>query len=255
MIKIVRYVMADILRSRIIFGYTLFLLAISLSIFNLEDNAAKGLLSMLNIILIIVPLVSLIFSTIYMYNSAEFIELLLSQPIRRAQLLLSIYAGICFSLLVSFAFGVALPVIIMVGTATAYMMIAAGLVLTAVFASLAVLSSVITRDKAKGIGIAIILWLYFSLFYDAFMLLILFQFSDYPLEKTIIALCSLNPVDLARIFILLSMDISALMGYTGALFSEFFGTIKGTIYVAAVMLLWIAFPLLIALRKFKRKDL
>lgn len=43
----------------------------SLSIFNLEDNAEKGLLSMLSIILIIVPLVSLIFSTIYMYNSAN----------------------------------------------------------------------------------------------------------------------------------------------------------------------------------------
>src|SRR5678815_766395 len=114
MIKIIRYVMADILRSRIIIVYTLFLLAISLSIFNLEDNAAKGLLSMLNIVLIIVPLVSLIFSTIYMYNSAEFIELLLSQPIRRGQLLFSIYAGVCFSLLVAFGIGAALPVIVMV---------------------------------------------------------------------------------------------------------------------------------------------
>src|SRR6185436_3971009 len=255
MFKIVRYVMADILRSRIIFVYTIFLLAISLSIFNLEDNPSKGLLSMLNIILIIVPLVSLIFSTIYMYNSAEFIELLLSQPVRRAQLLLSIYAGVCFSLLVAFAIGVALPVIIMAGTTTAYMMTAAGLVLTAVFVALAVLGSVITRDKAKGIGIAIMLWLYFSLFYDAFLLLIMFQFSDYPLEKPMIALCSLNPVDLARIFILLSMDISALMGYTGALFSEFFGTSKGTIYVGAVMSLWIFFPLFFAIRKFKRKDL
>jgi len=253
--KIIKYVTFDILRSRIIFVYTIFLLAISLSIFNLEDNPSKGLLSMLNIILIIVPLVSLIFSTIYMYNSAEFIELLLSQPVRRAQLLLSIYAGVCFSLLVAFAIGVALPVIIMAGTTTAYMMTAAGLVLTAVFVALAVLGSVITRDKAKGIGIAIMLWLYFSLFYDAFLLLIMFQFSDYPLEKPMIALCSLNPVDLARIFILLSMDISALMGYTGALFSEFFGTSKGTIYVGAVMSLWIFFPLFFAIRKFKRKDL
>ncbi|HKR07175.1 MAG TPA: ABC transporter permease subunit [Bacteroidia bacterium] len=255
MIKIIRYVMADILRSRIIFVYTIFLLAISLSIFNLEDNPSKGLLSMLNIILIIVPLVSLIFSTIYMYNSAEFIELLLSQPVRRAQLLLSIYAGVCFSLLVAFTIGIALPIIIMVGTTTAYMMTAAGLVLTAVFVAMAVLGSVVTRDKAKGIGIAIMLWLYFSLFYDSFLLLIMFQFSDYPLEKPMIALCSLNPVDLARIFILLSMDISALMGYTGALFSEFFGTSKGTFYVAGVMSLWIFFPLFFAVRRFKRKDL
>src|SRR6185295_1496436 len=139
MIKIIRYVMADILRSRIIFVYTIFLLAISLSIFNLKDNPSKGLLSMLNIILIIVPLVSLIFSTIYMYNSAEFIELLLSQPIRRGQLLFSIYAGVCFSLLVAFALGAALPIIILVGNSTAYMMAGSGLALTAIFVAMAVL--------------------------------------------------------------------------------------------------------------------
>ena len=255
MLKIIRYVMADILRSRIIFAYAIFLLIISLSIFNLEDNPSKGMLSMLNIILIIVPLVSLIFSTIYMYNSSEFIELLLSQPVRRERLLLCIYSGVCLSLLVAFILGAALPIIIIVGTTTAWMMTAAGLLLTAIFVAMAVLGSVITRDKARGIGIAIMLWLYFSLFYDAFMLLIMFQFSDYPLENTMIALCSLNPVDLARIFILLSMDISALMGYTGALFSEFFGTFRGTAYVTGIMSLWIIIPLWFAVKKFKRKDL
>ncbi|MEO8086088.1 MAG: ABC transporter permease subunit [Bacteroidota bacterium] len=255
MIKIIRYVMADILRSRIIFVYTLFLLAISLSIFNLEDNAAKGLLSMLNIILIIVPLVSLIFSTIYMYNSAEFIELLLSQPIRRGQLLFSIYSGVCLSLLVAFTIGAALPVIIMVGSATAYMMTAAGLALTAVFVAMAVLGSVLTRDKAKGIGIAIMLWLYFSLFYDAIMLLIMFQFGDYPLEKPMLVLCSLNPVDLARILILLQLDISALMGYTGALYQKFFGSSFGIIFSLSLMMLWLVIPLWFSRRVFLRKDL
>src|SRR3982751_2891121 len=157
MFKVIKYVMVDILRSKVIIAYTIFLLLISLSIFNLEDNAAKGLLSMLNIILIIVPLVSLIFSTIYMYNSAEFIELLLSQPIRRGQLLFSIYAGVSLSLLVAFALGAALPVIVLVGNSTAYIMAASGVALTAIFVAMAVLGSVITRDKAKGMGIAIML--------------------------------------------------------------------------------------------------
>ena len=63
--KITKYVLTDILRNKIVIGYTIFLLLISLSVFNLEDTAAKGLLSLLNIILIIVPLVCVIFSTIY----------------------------------------------------------------------------------------------------------------------------------------------------------------------------------------------
>ena len=76
--KIVKYVMVDILRSRVVLSYTIILLVITLTIFNLEDSASKGLLSLLNIVLFIVPLVSIIFSTIYIYNSAEFIELLVS---------------------------------------------------------------------------------------------------------------------------------------------------------------------------------
>src|SRR6187399_2122869 len=155
MLKVIKYVMVDILRSKVAAAYTIFLLAISLSIFNLEDNSAKGLLSMLNIILIIVPLVSLIFSTIYMYNSVEFIELLLSQPIQRKNLLLSIYSGICLSMTIAFAIGAGIPMIILEGSATAYVMTLTGFALTAIFVSLAVLGAVITRDKAKGIGIAI----------------------------------------------------------------------------------------------------
>jgi Cu-processing system permease protein len=255
MLKTIKYVMVDILRSKVIVAYTLFLLAISLSIFNLEDNSAKGLLSMLNIILIIVPLVSLIFSTIYMYNSAEFMELLLSQPIQRKHLLLSIYSGICLSMMIAFAIGAGIPMILLEGSETSYVMTMTGFALTAIFVSLSVLGSVITRDKARGIGMAIMMWLFFSLLYDGLILLIMFQFSDYPLEKAVVVFCSLNPVDLARILILLKLDISAMMGYTGAIFNEFFGTSAGFIYSAAVMLLWFITPLLIALKKFRTKDL
>src|SRR6188472_335658 len=112
MIKIIRYVMADILRSRIIIIYTLFLLAISLSIFNLEDNSAKGLLSLLNIILIIVPLVSLLFSAIYVYNSSEFLELLVSQPLKRRTIWLSLFTGLASSMAFAFFIGAGIPILI-----------------------------------------------------------------------------------------------------------------------------------------------
>lgn len=255
MFKVIKYVIVDILRSRIILGYTLFLLAISLSIFNLEDNPAKGLLSMLNIILIVVPLVSLIFSTIYMYNSIEFIELLLSQPIRRSHLLLSVSTGLALSLMIAFIAGAGLPVILMEGSPTAWVMALTGVALSAIFVSLAVLGSVITRDKAKGIGIAILMWIYFSLLYDGIMLLVMFQFSDYPLDHVMVVFCSLNPVDLARILILLKLDISALMGYTGALYREFFGSFMGIGLSFSLMVLWLTIPMAFANRIFRKKDL
>src|SRR5436853_7447816 len=109
--KVIKYVVVDILRNKIVLGYTIFLLAIAMSAFNLEDNSAKGLLSLLNIILIIVPLVSVIFSTIYIYNSTEFIELLISQPLRRKHLWSSLFTGLAGSLSFSFLLGAGLPIL------------------------------------------------------------------------------------------------------------------------------------------------
>jgi len=253
--KIIKYVLIDILRNKIMLGYTVFLLLISVSIFNLEDNSAKGLLSLLNIILIIVPLVSLLFSTIYVYNSAEFLELLVSQPLKRRTIWLSLFAGLSGSMATAFFVGVGIPILLFEATATGFMMLAAGLFLSVIFVAIAMLAAVKTRDKAKGIGVAILLWLYFSIIFDGLILFILFQFADYPLEKAMIGLTVLNPIDLGRILILLKMDVSALMGYTGAIFKDFFGTQAGQAASFVVLLVWIVMPAWLSLRKFNRKDL
>ena len=112
--------------------------------------------------------------------------------------------------------------------------------------SIALLAAVLTRDKAKGIGVALLLWFYFALLYDALLLYLMFSFADYPLEKALLVFISLNPIDLARVVVLLQMDISALMGYTGALFSEFLGTGWGMAFALAVLLLWLFVPIGVA---------
>lgn len=253
--KIVKYVMADILRNRIVLVYTLFLLVTSFSVFSLEDNSSKGLLSLLNIILLMVPLVSIIFSTIYVYNSAEFIELLVSQPLKRTTLWLSLYFGLAGALALAFLVGVGIPVLIYQTNTIGCMMILAGIFLSVIFVAIAMLAAVRTRDKAKGIGVAILLWLYFSILFDGLVLFLLFQFADYPLEKPMVAVSSLNPIDLSRIMILLQMDVSAMMGYTGAIFKDFFGTWAGSFFSLLVLVLWMAIPVWLSLRKFNRKDL
>ena len=110
MLKLSRYVLYDIVRSKVILAYTAFLFLVSLSLFNMEENSSKAILSLLNIILIVVPLISMIFTTIHYYNSYEFIELMLSQPMSRRKILLSEYGGVSLSLLSSFLIGVGIPV-------------------------------------------------------------------------------------------------------------------------------------------------
>ncbi|WP_026898806.1 ABC transporter permease subunit [Daejeonella oryzae] len=255
MTKIIKYVIADILRNRMVLVYTLFLLASSFTVFSLEDNSSKGLLSLLNIILIVVPLVSLIFSTIYVYNSAEFVELLVSQPLKRKSIWLSLFSGLAASLSIAFLIGAGIPLLIYQANMIGFTMIMVGIMLSIIFVSIALLATVNTRDKAKGIGVAVMLWLYFSLLFDGFVLFLLFQFADYPLEKPMIAVSALNPIDLSRILILLQLDVSAMMGYTGAVFKDFFGTSTGLIFSVTILFLWIALPVWFSTRQFNTKDL
>ena len=255
MLKLSRYVLYDILRSKVVIAYTLFLFIVSFTFFQMEENHSKAILSLLNIVLIVVPLISMIFTTIHYYNSYEFIELMLSQPLSRTRILLSEYGGVALSLLSAFFIGVGIPVLLFAFDETGVTLLFAGGALTLVFTSIAFLASVKARDKARGIGSALLLWFYFALIFDGLILLILFTFSDYPLEKFTLLLSSLNPVDLGRIFIMLHMDVSALMGYTGAVYKDFFGSSAGLFYTIGIMCIWVLVPLWLSLRAFKKKDL
>ncbi len=255
MLKISKYVLYDILRNKVMLAYALFLFVVSMSLFQMEENSSKAMLSLLNIVLIVVPLVSMVFSTIHWYNSYEFVELMLTQPIGRKKVLMSEYLGISSSLVAAFFIGVGLPVLFYQFDNIGLGLLLIGSLLTLVFVSIAFLASVKSKDKARGIGIALMLWFYFALIYDGLVLLVLFAFSDYPLEKLTLLLSSLNPIDLGRIFLMLQMDVSALMGYTGATYKEFFGSHLGLFYTLGIMLVWIAAPILLAVRSFSKKDL
>lgn len=253
--RIIKFIVLDILRNKIVLVYTILLAVLSWSVFSLEDNSTKGLLTLLNVILLTVPLVSVIFSTIYLYNSSEFIELLLSQPVRRSKIWWSLFFGLSLSLLLAFFIGAGIPVLVYAPSDVGMMMLLVGCFITTVFVSIAFLSSIATRDKAKGIGIAILLWLFFTLLFDGLVLFLSFQFADYPIEKMMVGITALNPIDLARILILLHLDVSAMMGYTGAIFKDFFGNSVGIGVAFSILFLWIALPFRISLVKFKRKDL
>ena len=255
MLKLVRHILTDLLRNRVMIAYLVFLLATSFTIFNLQDTAAKGIVSMLNIILWIIPMISMVFSAIYLYNSAEFIELLLSQPLQRRRIWSSLFTGLAISFTACFVLGYGIPMLLYANITAGWLTMIAGILLSLIFIAIAMLVVVRTRDKARGIGKVILLWLYFSIIYDGLVLIFIYQFADYPIEKPMIALSLLNPIDLARIMALLQLDISALMGFTGSLFREFFGSLTGQLISVLVMLLWIIIPYYLSLRKFKKKDL
>lgn len=252
--KILKYVLLDILKNRFTFIYGICLLAVTLSLYTLDENSSKATLSMLNIVLLFIPLVSIMFTTIYYYNSIEFITLILAQPVTRMKIYFSLFTGIALSLILAFVVGVGVPVMILSPEGSSLSVVFSGIILTLIFCSLAMLFSVWFRDKARGLGVSMMIWIFFMLIYDGILMFIMFGFNDYPLERLFISLTLFNPIDLARIFVLLQLDISALMGVTGAVFKDFFGNYTGVVITIGMLCIWFLMPLWVALRYFSKKD-
>lgn len=253
--KIIKYVVSDILRNKIIIAYTIFLLIISFGLFVIEDVPEKSLMSMLTMNLTLIPLISTMFSTIYIYNSGEFIELLAAQPIKRKTLWFSIFVSLALALSIAFFIGFGIPVLIFSANSVGITMIITGIILSVIFVSISLFTAVYIKDKTKGIGAALLLWLFFTVVFDGLVLFLLFQFLDYPLENLIVVLSMLNPVDLVRIVSLMQMDVSALMGATTAVFKKTFTGMSGSFITCGVLILWLILPLYFSIRKFDKKDL
>lgn len=253
--KIARFIFFDILKNKILIFYTLLLFVLSWSILGMEDNFTKATLSLLNVVLLVIPLVSIIFSTIYVYNSSQFIELLLSQPMSRGKIWFSIFLGLISALILAFLIGCGVPVLLYSSIQTGFSLIIAGAMLSIIFTAFAMLAAIISRDRAKGIGFSIFIWMFFAIIFDGILLVLMFQFADYPIEGIMATLAALNPIGLARIFVLLQLNVSAILGYSGAVFKQIFGTGGGLGISILILLLWAIIPFLISLIKFNKKDL
>ncbi|MBX7051677.1 MAG: ABC transporter permease [Flavobacteriales bacterium] len=252
--KLLKYVIADILRTKVMIAYTVLLFLISFVVFALENSPGKGVLTMMSVVLFMVPLVSISFSAIYLYNSAEFVELMLSQPINRNKVWAGIFIGLGLSLIIAFAVGYGIPMLLF-SAADGWVLFLTGIFLSACFSGLGLLSAVRVRDKARGIGAVLMIWIFFSIIFDGLVLFLSFQFADYPLEKPLMVLSALNPVDLSRILVLLDMNISALLGYTGAIFQSNLGTWSGMVFISIILLFWCVLPFFWSIKFFRKKDL
>jgi Cu-processing system permease protein len=214
---------------------------------------------LLNVVVILCPLIATIFGTVNFYNSREFTELLLAQPIKRKDIFLGQYFGMTLSLSLGYALGVLIPFVIhsftnYVSFELLAILLVVGVFLTFIFSALSFLISLITDDKIKGFGISIFSWLILALVYDGVQLYLLSMLSNYPLEKISLVLTFLNPIDLSRILLMLKLDISALLGYTGAVFNKFFGSYLGYLLSFVALAIWVVIPLYLINRVSMKKD-
>lgn len=254
-LKVTKYQLHDLLRSKWILFYAVVFFLVTDGLFRFGGDSSQVTLSLMNIVLFIIPIVSIIFSSIYFYNSREFIELLLSQPIARSTIYSGLLVGIAIPQSVVFLIGVGIPFLYHASLSPSLLiLLTAGLFLTWIYTGIAFLVASRNDQRIRGIGLSLMIWLATAILYDGFILFLLFALREYPLEKLVLILSLANPIDLGRILMLLQFDIAALMGYTGAVFSKFYGSLLGSLVVISALCLWTGIPSWIGYRTFVRKD-
>ena len=175
MYKIIKYSIVDLLRSRWSYVYFFFYLLLGFVLLFLNNDVSKAVITLMNIIVVLTPMIGTIFGVMYFYNSREFSELLLAQPLKRSTIFIGQYLGVSLSLTLSLVIGLGIPFIVYGLFQSAVIfdflsLLMIGAFLTFIFVALSFNIALANENRIKGFSYAILLWLFFAIVYDGLFL-------------------------------------------------------------------------------------
>ncbi len=224
-----------------------------------SGGGSTALVSLLDVVLIITPLAGLVLGTLQVHDGRELTELLLAQPVTRGRLFTRLWAAAVLPLVGALVVGLVAPFAWHRMLFTPGMSMLPGVVLAAV--ALALVSNALAfvialriDDRVRALGVALAAWLVAAVLWDGLVLVVAMLFADRPVETPMLALLALNPLDIARVLLLLGSDAAAMLGYTGAVLGRALGATAGRAVLAVVLTAWLVGPLWLARRSFARKD-
>lgn len=257
------------LETRWLFGFTVLFaaLVLGLSYFGLAQSREIGFqgfarvtLSLMNLVLLIVPLTGLMLGVTSLSGSSESLALVLAQPVRRSEVLLGRFVGLGAALTAAQALGY--------GGGGVVIAMHAGMDQLPGFVALTGLSILlgwltiatalmigsIWSDRLQAMSFGLLLWLGMVIAYDLAVLGATALMRGTPLQAVLFPALMANPVDLTRVLVTLAVGSGALFGPTSAVLAGMFGSTWGIALGLAVLALETAVPLAIAVRVFSRRD-
>ncbi|HEY9856939.1 MAG TPA: ABC transporter permease subunit [Stenomitos sp.] len=260
----------DALRSRLIwfFAGVFAVLALGLSYFGLVGAGyaevtgfAKTSASLLNLVLILFPLVALFLGTSSMTSERGALELLLSQPVTRSEVMVGKFLGLTSTLLTSTLVGFGAAGLV-IGARTGGADVGRFLALTALscalqvaFLSVAMLLAALTNNRVRALGAAVAAWFASVILYDLLVVGGAVLIGAKQLSAALVLMLFLNPVDLVRVLGIISLDSVTAFGATGASLIRMFGVTGALVALIVALLAWMVAPLVVALWRFRKADL
>ena len=212
--------------------------------------------SLVSLVIYLVPLIALLlgFDAIVGERERGSLDLLLAYPITRGELLLGKYLGLALALALAMLAGLATVGVVLVvqfgGRALFHYggFVVSALLMGLAFLSLAVLVSVLAKDRTRASGAAIVIWFFFVLVFDLALLGVLVGTAGRYGGEMFPYFLLLNPTDVFRI-----LNVFSAEGVRSAygLVSVVPPVLLRLDVLTGVMLAWIGLPLLIAKWRFK----
>jgi Cu-processing system permease protein len=212
--------------------------------------------SLVSLVIYLIPLIALLlgFDAVVGERERGSLELLLALPLTRLELLLGKYLGLALALTLSTLAGFGLVGVLLfrqfgwAGLAPYLGFAFSAVLLGLAFLSLALLLSVLARERTHASGLAIALWFGFVLVFDLLLLGALVATGGDFGGQALAYLLLLNPTDVFRIFNVFSLDqVRSLYGLSSivppALASPWL--------MGCAMLAWIVGPLALASWRFR----
>ncbi|MDH3199096.1 MAG: ABC transporter permease, partial [Candidatus Krumholzibacteria bacterium] len=161
--KILQYELHNLVRSKWLLALAAVLAVVTELLFRFGGDPAKVVTSLMNIVLVVVPLLSVVLGTIYFYNAREFNELLLAQPTNRTSIYLGKLAGFSGALCLALVVGLGLPFLIhgfalRMYAARMATLLGVGCCFVVIFTSLAFYAATRFEDRIKGLGTTLLVW-------------------------------------------------------------------------------------------------
>ena len=218
--------------------------------------------SIINLDGFLVPLFALLLSVFSFLSYREHLDLMVTQPVSRAQVILGKYIGLIMTIIGATILGFGLPGIIIsfsIGLAGAVqyaVVVLLAFLLAVIFTGLAVLITLISQRQQIALGVSVGVWIFFELLYGLMMLGTTLHFSRATLKVLLLAGLMGNPVDLTRVLALLVVGGPHFFGPAGATLLKLTGsTLVASLIGIAGLVVWILLPLLISIRVFNRQNL
>jgi len=256
----------DRLRNRWVLAVALVFTALALVIvyFGGAQQGAVGprsieftIASLVSLVIYLIPLIALLlgFDAVVGERERGSLDLLLALPVTRLEVLLGKYVGLAAALSLSTLGGFGLVALLLAvqggpaGLEPYVGFMFSSVLLGLAFLSLAVMLSVLARDRARASGLAIALWFFFVLVFDLLMLgLLVIGGGGEAGGAWFPYLLMFNPADVFRILNIFSLDdVRTLYGLASIVPSA----LAKPWLMGLVMLGWIATPLAVATWRFR----